>query len=670
MGWFEDQAAELGIDPAQLNTAPEVARTTAGTPQVSQQAAQAGQWAPTNQGFLDWATHNNIGQNQGGFLKIDPSQFQSILQRYGQESGNQANFLGGPSGDRVDFGQGAQDALTSSGQIWNNESTGAGGPNGVVRPQTGGGSPFPGGAVDARGGGYNFGMLGNGGGQMPTAPTLDRLNAPAPFQAPGAPAPFQGGGSVPTMQQVGYTPYGAPASQQAQQVGTPAALSYQTLGNPQSVNYNPMTAPNAFQGSRLDTPQALSYASLATPTDFQYQDYKGLSPEAMAADPSYQFRLKQGEDALSNKLVAGGVGRTGNAAKALMDYNQGAASQEYAAADARARSTNAMNNAGQLGAHQTNAQTGLAYNQNNNANAFQFGQQNIANANQVNEANYGRASNEAQQGFQNQFATNQANNAGALNAAQANNASQLGFTNANNANALGFGQANIGNAFNATQANNANNLAYGAQNFNQGFATNQANNTGQFNATQANNTNALAAQNQQFNQGLGAYGANLSAQNQGFNQGLSAYNANAGNALNFGQANNANALNLYGQQSANALGLGNLGLGYQNSNNSYALGQGNLGLAQQGQQYNQDLSTFQTNYGTQVQDPWTRYLQLATLGNPSQNNGLVATQAGQGSSTIEGQGNANAAGQAVAGNAWANLAGNLGQYAKLYGGYR
>ena len=38
MGWFEDQAAELGIDPSLLNTAPEVARTTGGTPpQVSQQ---------------------------------------------------------------------------------------------------------------------------------------------------------------------------------------------------------------------------------------------------------------------------------------------------------------------------------------------------------------------------------------------------------------------------------------------------------------------------------------------------------------------------------------------------------------------------------------------------------------------------------------------------------
>lgn len=105
-------------------------------PATSPAASQAGQWAPTNQGFLDWATKTyGAGSRRSGF--VDPpqgQQFQDVLKRYSTESGNRADFQGGASGDRVDFGQGAQDALTSGGSIWNNESTGAGGPQGVTTP--------------------------------------------------------------------------------------------------------------------------------------------------------------------------------------------------------------------------------------------------------------------------------------------------------------------------------------------------------------------------------------------------------------------------------------------------------------------------------------------------------------------------------------------------------
>jgi hypothetical protein len=132
------------------------------------QAPQAGQWAPTNQGFLDWAT-KNFGADANSFVKIDPAQFQQILARYTQETGNQANYIGGPSGDQVDFGQGTQDALTSSGQIWNNESTGAGGPGGS-RP-----------GATTGGGGYGTwtGSPDTAPGVMPGMPT-----APAPVAQP------------------------------------------------------------------------------------------------------------------------------------------------------------------------------------------------------------------------------------------------------------------------------------------------------------------------------------------------------------------------------------------------------------------------------------------------------------------------------------------------------
>lgn len=62
------------------------------------------------------------------------------------------------------------------------------------------------------------------------------------------------------------------------------------------------------------------------------------SPLDLENDQGYQFRLKQGEQAINRQAAAQG-GRGGGATmKALADYNQGMASQEYAAADQRRRS--------------------------------------------------------------------------------------------------------------------------------------------------------------------------------------------------------------------------------------------------------------------------------------------------------------------------------------------
>jgi hypothetical protein len=54
------------------------------------------------------------------------------------------------------------------------------------------------------------------------------------------------------------------------------------------------------------------------------------------ADPSYQFRLKQGAGALAASGAAKGLLNSGNIAAALTDYGQQAASQEYGAQFARA----------------------------------------------------------------------------------------------------------------------------------------------------------------------------------------------------------------------------------------------------------------------------------------------------------------------------------------------
>ncbi len=49
-------------------------------------------------------------------------------------------------------------------------------------------------------------------------------------------------------------------------------------------------------------------------------------------DPGYQWRLQQGAQGVMNTAAAGSGSLSGPALKALMEYNQGAASQEYSAA--------------------------------------------------------------------------------------------------------------------------------------------------------------------------------------------------------------------------------------------------------------------------------------------------------------------------------------------------
>jgi hypothetical protein len=56
---------------------------------------------------------------------------------------------------------------------------------------------------------------------------------------------------------------------------------------------------------------------------------KQYGPEDFAIDPSYQFRLQQGNLATQNLQNASGGAVGGNTLKALTDYNQGAASTEY-----------------------------------------------------------------------------------------------------------------------------------------------------------------------------------------------------------------------------------------------------------------------------------------------------------------------------------------------------
>jgi hypothetical protein len=57
-----------------------------------------------------------------------------------------------------------------------------------------------------------------------------------------------------------------------------------------------------------------------------------FTPSDLTLDPSYQFRLDQGNRALQNSAAARGMIGSGQNAADIINYNQGAASQEYQAA--------------------------------------------------------------------------------------------------------------------------------------------------------------------------------------------------------------------------------------------------------------------------------------------------------------------------------------------------
>jgi hypothetical protein len=131
---------------------------------------------------------------------------------------------------------------------------------------------------------------------------------------------------------------GINAIQQGQQAG----VDYQTgVANEQRNLLNPYA--QAGQGATT------SLASMLAPGGNLTQGYGNFeAPTGVTEqnDPGYQFRLQQGQQALENSAAARGGLFSGNTAKALSDYAQGSASNEY---------QNVYNRA--LGNYQTNYNT-------------------------------------------------------------------------------------------------------------------------------------------------------------------------------------------------------------------------------------------------------------------------------------------------------------------------
>jgi hypothetical protein len=91
--------------------------------------------------------------------------------------------------------------------------------------------------------------------------------------------------------------------------------------------------------------------------DFTYEDFQGPTMEEAANSPGYKFRVGAGTDALQNWAAARGTLNDSGTAKALEDYGQNAASQEYSNVFKRKYDTYTTNRANAADAYRTNYQT-------------------------------------------------------------------------------------------------------------------------------------------------------------------------------------------------------------------------------------------------------------------------------------------------------------------------
>ncbi len=118
--------------------------------------------------------------------------------------------------------------------------------------------------------------------------------------------------------------------------------------------------------------------------------FTGPTAADMAADPGYQFRLRQGQEALERSGAARGVTNTGGTLRDILDYGQQAASQEYGNVFRRQRDMYDLNERNRFNAYQANYGNALdayAMNEANRAGAFDRNVGTARDAYAMNQAN-------------------------------------------------------------------------------------------------------------------------------------------------------------------------------------------------------------------------------------------------------------------------------------------
>ena len=194
-------------------------------------------------------------------------------------------------------------------------------------------------------------------------------------------------------------------------------------------NYNPeiYNAPAPFMPPAYEGATPFSRPEYASA-----QPFTGLSVEEMNADPGYQFRMQQGQQALERSGAAKGVTNTGGNLRDILDYGQQAGSQEYGAAYGRKLNDYTTNEQNRFNTYQTNYANAMgAYNQNeaNRAGAFDRNVGNAASAYGMNAENAYRqyTTNTAGQNMANQEAEARRSGAYNTNLAAYQNQQQYGL---------------------------------------------------------------------------------------------------------------------------------------------------------------------------------------------------------------------------------------------------
>jgi hypothetical protein len=157
---------------------------------------------------------------------------------------------------------------------------------------------------------------------------------------------------------------------------------YNPLATYSPVPYTPPAPfrPPAYEGA---TPFGQDPYAAADP-------FTGPTAADMTADPGYQFRLQQGQEALERSGAALGVTNTGGTLKDILDYGQRAASQEYGNVFGRQRDVYDLNERNRFNAYEANwgnAMDAYRENERNRAGAFDTNVMNARDAYEMNERN-------------------------------------------------------------------------------------------------------------------------------------------------------------------------------------------------------------------------------------------------------------------------------------------
>lgn len=221
----------------------------------------------------------------------------------------------------------------------------------VATPVAGGGGamgtalPSTGAMVGTTGGGFTGSMaMPELAGSMPAGVTGFSSAIPAAAPAAGSwmPAAATGAGTLGGATAIGTgAQIGAgTAAEGAATLGATSAPVATTVGDSLfSKALSPLigTAVKGLVGGAINnalSPNPQKAIDAADPFSTQRPQYQPQLQEMMQGkfsptDPSYDFRFNQGQKAMERTLAASGMGKSGNALTALMQYGQGMASSEY-----------------------------------------------------------------------------------------------------------------------------------------------------------------------------------------------------------------------------------------------------------------------------------------------------------------------------------------------------